>query len=116
MAEYTCTCDACGMDFAVRRFDTEKDTLKDGHEISVVYFSCPKCDERFIVTVRDEESARLRDILQESQERYRQSYDSSDSDKTRKARNEVGHNKRALLRYMYKLKRRYLKELKKRGK
>lgn len=116
MAEYTCTCDACGMEFAVHKFDTEKDTLKDGHEISVVSFSCPKCDERFIVTVRDEESARLRDILQESQERYRQSYNPNDLDTGRRLRNEVGHNKRALLRYMYKLKRRYLKELKKRGK
>lgn len=110
-----CTCGACGMEFTIDRLDVEKDTMKDGHPIEIISFTCPKCDEKYIVTVRDEESARLRDKLQAAQEAYRKSGDSHDENTIRKARNEVSYSKRALMIYMSKLKKKYLKELRKRG-
>lgn len=111
-----CVCDECGMEFTVDRLDTDKEVMKDGHDVEVISFTCPKCDERFIVAVRDEESARLRDKLQAAQEEYRKSYDVKDDNKVRRLRNEVSYSKRALTTYMSKLKKRYLKELRKRGK
>lgn len=111
-----CVCDECGMEFTVDRLDTDKEVMKDGHDVEVISFTCPKCDERFIVAVRDEESARLRDKLQAAQEEYRKSYDIKDDNKVRRLRNEVSYSKRALTTYMSKLKKRYLKELRKRGK
>lgn len=111
-----CVCNECGMEFTVDRLDTDKEVMKDGHDVEVISFTCPKCDERFIVAVRDEESARLRDKLQAAQEEYRKSYDIKDDNKVRRLRNEVSYSKRALTTYMSKLKKRYLKELRKRGK
>ncbi len=111
-----CVCDECGMEFTIDRLDTDKEAMKDGHEVEVISFTCPKCDEKFIVAVRDEESARLRDKLQSSQEYYRKIYDPKDQNKTRQLRNEIYYNKRSLVVYMDKLKKRYLKELRKRGK
>lgn len=111
-----CVCDECGMEFTVDRLDTDKEVMKDGHEVEVISFTCPKCDERFIVSVRDEESAGLRDKLQAAQEDYRKTYDPQDENKTRRLRNEIYYNKRSLMVYMNKLKKRYLKELRKRGK
>ncbi len=111
-----CVCNECGMEFTVDRLDTDKEVMKDGHDVEVISFTCPKCDERFIVAVRDEESARLRDKLQAAQEEYRKSYDVKDDNKVRRLRNEVSYSKRALTTYMSKLKKRYLKELRKRGK
>lgn len=111
-----CVCNECGMEFTVDRLDTDKEVMKDGHDVEVISFTCPKCDERFIVAVRDEESARLRDKLQAAQEEYRKSYDVKDDNKVRRLRNEVSYSKRALTTYMSKLKKKYLKELRKRGK
>lgn len=111
-----CVCNECGMEFTVDRLDTDKEVMKDGHDVEVISFTCPKCDERFIVAVRDEESARLRDKLQAAQEEYRKSYDIKDDNKVRRLRNEVSYSKRALTTYMSKLKKKYLKELRKRGK
>ena len=111
-----CVCNECGMEFTVDRLDMDKETMKDGHKVEVISFTCPKCDEKFIVAVRDEESARLRDKLQAAQEEYRKSYDIKDDNKVRRLRNEVSYSKRALTTYMSKLKKRYLKELRKRGK
>lgn len=111
-----CTCNACGMEFTVERLDTDKDIMKDGHKVEVMFFTCPKCDEKFIVSVRDEESARLRDNLWSAQQVYQQSFDPKDESKQRIARNEVNYSKRALIVYMNRLKKKYLKELKKRGK
>lgn len=111
-----CVCNECGMEFTIDRLDTDKDVMKDGHEVEVISFTCPKCDERFVVAVRDEESARLRDKLQAAQEEHRKSYDSNDENKIRRLKNEVSYSKRALTIYMSKLKKKYLKELRKRGK
>lgn len=110
-----CVCNECGMEFTVDKLDTTKETLKDGKEVEVVSFTCPKCDERYVVTVRDAESARLRDEFQKAQDVYRRSYDPKDENKMRKAKNDVGYRKRALMNYMNKLKKKYLKELRKRG-
>lgn len=111
-----CVCNECGMEFTVDRLDTTKDTMKCGHEVEVISFTCPKCNEKFIVAVRDEESARLQDKFQAAQEEYRNGYNIKDENKLRKLRNEVKYSKRSLMVYMDKLRKRYLKELRKRGK
>ena len=111
-----CVCDECGMEFTIERLDIDKDTMKDGHEVEVISFTCPKCDEKFIAAVRDEESARLQGKLQSAQEKYRKSGDTKDENKMRQLRNEVKYSKRSLAVYMDKLKKKYLKELRKRGK
>ena len=84
-----CVCNECGMEFTIERLDIDKDTMKDGNEVEVISFTCPKCDEKFIVAVRDEESARLQGNLQSAQEKYRKSGDTKDENKMRQLRNEV---------------------------
>lgn len=111
-----CVCNECGMEFTIERLDVDKHTMKDGTEVEVISFTCPKCDEKFVVAVRDEESARLRDRLQSVQEKYRKSGDIKDENMVRQLRNEVQYSKRSLAVYMSKLKKKYLKELRKRGK
>ena len=111
-----CVCNECGMEFTIERLDIDKHTMKDGSEVEVISFTCPKCDEKFVVAVRDEESARLRDRLQSVQEKYRKSGDIKDENMVRQLRNEVQYSKRSLAVYMSKLKKKYLKELRKRGK
>lgn len=111
-----CVCNECGMEFTIDRLDIDKHTMKDGNEVEVVSFTCPKCDEKFVVAVRDEESARLQGKLQSAQEKYKESCETKAENKMRQLRNEVKYSKRTLAIYMSKLKKKYLKELRKRGK
>lgn len=111
-----CICDNCGMNFTIEKFDTYHDTLNNGHKVEVVSFTCPKCDEQYIITVRDEHSAQLRDEYQAAQSKYRGSYDPNNEDNMRVAKNEMNYAKRSLMNYMRQLKKKYIKELRKRGK
>lgn len=103
----SCICDECGMEFTVERLTEEQDTLK-GHPVKVLSFICPKCDNKYIVSVMDDESAQLRKEWKAAQGEYR------DQD-SRSARNEADFRKKKMFVYMNKLKKQYLKELRKRG-
>lgn len=103
----SCICDECGMEFEVERLTEEQDTLK-GNPIRVLSFTCPKCDNKYIVSVMNAESAELRKEWKAAQEEYREQG-------SRITRNEAEFKKRKLFTYMGKLKKHYLKELKKRG-
>ena len=111
-----CICDACGMEFTVEKLDVDKDTLGQDHSIEVVSFTCPKCDERYIVAVRDEESGKMQAQLKKAQNEYQKSYKADDEDNMRKARQEADFQKRKMQNYMQQLKKKYLKELRRRGK
>lgn len=118
MAKRYCVCDSCGMEFEINRLDKESDTMKDGHEVEVLSFTCPKCDEKYVVTVRDSESARLQKEYQFAQESYRKSYNKEDPmnlEVSRVAKREMEFKKKVLGVYMSKLKKKCLKELRRRG-
>lgn len=110
-----CVCDSCGMEFEVEKFNVDKDTLGHDHLVEVVSFTCPKCDERYIVAVRDEESGKMQAQLKKAQKAYQKSYKADDEDNMRKARQEADFQKRKMQNYMRHLKKKYLKELRRRG-
>lgn len=109
----TCVCDNCGMEFEIERLDVEKDTMKNGHEVEVISFTCPKCDEKFIIAVRDTISAQIQKELQDAKAEYYGSYDPANTN--RNAKRDMEFKKRQLGAYMHKLKKKYLKEMRKRG-
>lgn len=120
MAAKYCVCDSCGMEFKVGRFDKKQDLLKDGTEVTVLSFTCPKCDEEYIVQVMDEKSYRMKKELDGLHEKYRTSYDKKvppekQDDKIRLIRKDIDFKKKQLLKHTNFLKRKYLKELKHRG-
>lgn len=105
-------CDECGMEFIEPKFDKRKDAMKDGHEVDVMYFTCPKCDREYIVSVFDDESFILRKEYIQAMNNYRES---GDGEFVREARKEAEFKKKKLRVYTNKLKKKYLKELRKRG-
>ena len=109
-----CVCDNCGMEFEVERLDVTKEMLKD-NPVEVISFTCPKCDERYVIAVRDETSAQLQKDLQAAKGAYQDSYDPKNEDSMRVAKREMDFRKRQLGAYMHKLKKKYLKEMRRRG-
>ena len=110
-----CICNSCGMEFEIERLDLKKATMKDGKEVEILSFTCPKCDDEFIVSVRDGVSAVMQKEFQKAKQAYSQSYDEHDEDAMRKTKREMDFKKRQLINYMDGLKKKYLKELRKRG-
>lgn len=109
-----CVCDNCGMEFVVERLDVTKEAIKD-EPVEVVSFTCPKCDERYIIAVRDDHSAQLQKEFQAVKDAYKNSYDPKNEGAMRVAKREMDFRKRQLGSYTHKLKKKYLKELRKRG-
>lgn len=112
-----CICNNCGMEFTIQKLNKQSDTMKDGNDVEVLSFTCPKCDERYIVTVRDDYSGELQKELEYSQDRYRNGYDKhnpNNEERLAQAQREVKINKKRLYTYMNRLKKRYIKELKRR--
>lgn len=113
-----CVCDACGMEFTVDKLDKTDETMKNGKEVTVLSFTCPKCDSRFVISVMDDESKKLRDELEKSRTAYANSYGGKNhegEEKERNARLDVEYHKRQLMLYMNRLKKSYLKEIKRSG-
>ena len=110
-----CICDSCGMEFQIEKLDLTKDSLNDGSEVEILSFTCPKCDEKYIVSVRDDYSGQLQKEVQAAKHAYHNSYDGEESDSEHQSRKDVEFKKKKLYAYMNKLKKKYLKELRKRG-
>ena len=110
-----CVCNNCGMEFEIEKLDLKKTTMKNGQEVEVLSFTCPKCDDEFVVTVRDKVSAVMQKEFQRAKQAYSESYDKNNEDAMRKARREMDFKKKQMLNYMDNLKKKYLKELRKRG-
>lgn len=112
----TFICDVCGMEFSTKKLDEEKYTLKNGVEVEVLSFSCPKCDEKFIATVKDEESKKLRDELFAAQDEYKVRRRKDGENALRRLKSEIYYCRKSLTQHTKKLKKKYLKEVRKNGK
>lgn len=103
------------MAFRVKQLDNDIETMRDGNSVRVISFTCPKCDNRYIISVMDEKSKIIRDELEQARKEYSESYDENNPDSGRKERKLVDFKKRELMNYMQMLKRQYLKEKKRHG-
>ena len=113
-----CVCDDCGMTFDIKMLQSEQSMLH-GERITVLSFTCPKCNKKYIVSVLDGTTATLRSNWQKAQQRYQDliesSTDYSADPAVRLARNETAFYRKRTLVHMNKLKKAYMRSLK-RGK
>lgn len=104
----SCLCDNCGMEFKIEKLDEENDVLKDGTKVRVLSFTCPKCDEKYIVSVFDDISSDLRIEWKHAEQLYMDTHSHED-------KREMIFCKKRLKNYVHSLKRKYIKEMKRRG-
>lgn len=112
----TFVCDICGIEFSVKKFDREKYTMKNGAEVNVLSFSCPKCSEKYVANIKDKESKKLKDelIAVENEYKERLKY-KDDGNALRRLKGEIFYCRKSLTQYTKKLKKKYLKEIRKYG-
>lgn len=111
-------CDKCREEFVINRFIKSFDVLRDGTPLAITSFECPACGQMYTVHVEDEQSEQLRDNLRRAQERYRDCcYQTPiNTEQERQLKQEIATRKQALYKHEFRLKKHYMKRLKKYGK
>lgn len=108
------TCDHCKEDFEIGEIGQRSDTL-EGKKLTIVFFTCPNCSKEYIASVMDSKVSQLK----EDHNRARETFNSCDlfreSQKKRKAWKEMEYCKKKIVNYQDKLKKEYMKELRRRG-
>ena len=115
---YEIICDECGMELNISKFDSEIVDFK-GNAVKVQSFSCPKCDHKFIISVFDKESERLRDEWEALDKDFTElrcmEPGPSKDERARVLIKERNRRKRAMVAHNNRLKQRCLKELRRHG-
>lgn len=116
---YQITCDNCGMDIRIKNFGIVETKLK-GNPVKVQSFSCPKCDEVYVVAVFDKESDRMRNELKSLQSDFKELANmpqgAMKDERARVLINEQKAKKRMMIAHNNRLKKAYIKELRRHGK
>lgn len=116
---YSIVCDVCGMELNIEKFDEHTEEFK-GRTVKIKSFACPKCDEVYIVSVFDEESDRLRDEWKSVNKGFqaikKMKGGAEKDEQIRLLLKEKASRKRAMVSYNNRLKKSYIKEMKRHGK
>lgn len=98
MRTFRAECEDCGMLLEISKLDREIEVFR-GEKVTVISYTCPKCDKKHVTSVYDEESDNLRKRLKDVHTK---------EERVVLERNMYYHNS--------KLKKAYLKDVRKYGK
>lgn len=110
-------CRNCGMELEFSKYDFERATMNDGTPVKIKCFTCLKCDEKFIVSVYDEESNRLRATCNNLQDKLNSLYSCRprNCEEIASCRVELEANRELMYQHDKKLKHKFLKEMRRHG-
>lgn len=118
---YEAVCENCGMELQFKQLDTKRTQMRDGTTVKTKSYTCPKCDEEYIVSVYDAESNQLRDacdkLERELKDIRNMPWDSSNKqEQLQQCKKKLAECKSEMYYHDRQLKHKFLKELKRNGK
>ena len=73
----TVYCDECKHEFSMNSVDIQEVAINlDGQVLKLVYFTCPKCNKIYRITLKDERYEELKEDLERTKKRIRRNYGS----------------------------------------
>ena len=108
------TCDYCKNDFEVDKVGQRNEDL-EGERVTVIFLVCPHCNEEYIALVTDDKTLQMKKEWSKARETFNNCDLFEESQRKRKAWKEMEYYKKKVINYQDKLRKRYMKELKKRG-
>lgn len=108
------TCDYCKEDFEIGEIGQRSEIL-EGEKLTIIFFSCPHCGKEYVASVTDSKILEMREDLRRARETFNNCDLFEESQRKRKAWKDMKHYKKKIINYQDKLRKRYMKELKKRG-
>lgn len=108
MSKKRVKCDKCKKEFLLRAVDIQEAVGKiNGKKLTLVLFTCPKCNEIYRVCVKDEQYNILVEDLEKTKERYRKSKSVGTSELLSELSNMIQIKSQRLKNYIEQLDKRY---------
>lgn len=80
----TVVCDECKNEFSMNAVDIQEATINlGGQALRLVYFTCPKCNKIYRITLKDERYEELKEDLERTKKRIRRNYGSRNDEMAR---------------------------------
>lgn len=104
----TIRCDECNHEFSMNSVDIKEATINiDKQHITLVYFTCPKCNKIYRITLKDERYNELKEDLERTKNRIRRNYGSRNDELARTLHEMVMKKKERLSNYTARLNAKY---------
>ena len=80
----TVVCDECKQEFSMNAVDIQEVTIDlYGQALTLVYFTCPKCNKIYRITLKDKRYEDLKEDLERTKNRIRKNLGSGNDEKAR---------------------------------
>ena len=80
----TVFCDECKHEFSMNSVDIQEATVNlSGQALKLVYFTCPKCNKIYRITLKDKRYDELKEDLEKTKTRIRRNYGSGNDEMAR---------------------------------
>lgn len=80
----TVFCDECKHEFSMNSVDIQEATVNlSGQALTLVYFTCPKCNKIYRITLKDKRYNELKEDLEKTKTRIRRNYGSGNDEMAR---------------------------------
>lgn len=77
-------CDECKYEFSMKSVNIENAIINlDGQDLTLVYFTCPKCNKIYRISLEDERCKELKEDLERIKNRIRKNYGSRNDELAR---------------------------------
>lgn len=94
-------CDECKHEFSLKAVKIEEATIElDGVPVTLVYFTCPKCNKIYRVSIQDKRYDELLEDLEKTKKRIRRNYGSNNEVKAKHLNDLVLKKKQRLANYV----------------
>lgn len=99
-------CDKCSFEFNLKEMQEQKVNIK-GNELLLTFFTCPKCNQIYKVTLDDEKSTELKEDLIKTLKRIRRNLGNNNIIFSDKLNSMLENKKKRLKKYMLSLNEKY---------
>lgn len=84
MSQMKVNCDECKNEFILNPVDIKEDTVEIyGVNAILVYFTCPKCNRIYRISIQDKRYYELKEDLEKTKKRIRNNHGSNNDEKAR---------------------------------
>lgn len=100
-------CNTCKKEFLLSTVDIKETKVRNVKELSLVYFTCPECNQIYNIMVKDKKYDVLAEDLEKAKKRLRRNYGSNNENMARMLLDVVNRKQKRLANHIDVLKNKY---------
>lgn len=108
MSRITVHCNECNFEFSMNSVNIQNATIDiNGQDLNLIYFTCPKCNKIYRVSITDARYDELREDLENTKKRIRRNHGSNNCELARLLNQMVGKKLERLRSHADKLNKKF---------